>query len=211
MLAAMLTRLVFLLWLALPAGLLAHEVWARAQGTQVRERASGFRYTPTTCFETFPFPAPTDAHREAIAVVAQELNALRERWLNPPESTREEVLEFPASVDGPWARHVEKQSAVSGQLSVPETAAESAVLPVRYPRLVAQDDECAAKLKKRTLTNLDNERPTWLANAHEKLDAAVFPAYGWPADLSDEQILARLLMLNVDRRTSEIGNVRLEM
>ncbi|MBI3829439.1 MAG: class I SAM-dependent DNA methyltransferase [Planctomycetes bacterium] len=33
-----------------------HEVWARAQGTQVRERESGFRYTPTTCFETFPFP-----------------------------------------------------------------------------------------------------------------------------------------------------------
>jgi hypothetical protein len=35
-----------------------HEVWARAQGTQLRERESGFRYTPTTCFETFPFPWP---------------------------------------------------------------------------------------------------------------------------------------------------------
>ncbi|MBM4050352.1 MAG: class I SAM-dependent DNA methyltransferase, partial [Planctomycetes bacterium] len=37
-----------------------HEVWARAQGTQLRERESGFRYTPTTCFETFPFPELTD-------------------------------------------------------------------------------------------------------------------------------------------------------
>ena len=35
-----------------------HEVWARAHGTQVRERESGFRYTPTTCFETFPLPEP---------------------------------------------------------------------------------------------------------------------------------------------------------
>ncbi len=33
-----------------------HEVWALAQGTQLREKESGFRYTPTTCFETFPFP-----------------------------------------------------------------------------------------------------------------------------------------------------------
>ena len=54
-------------------------------------------------------------------------------------------------------------------------------------------------LKKRTLTNLYNARPTWLDNAHRKLDAAVFAAYGWPADLSDEEILARLLALNLAR------------
>ena len=56
-----------------------------------------------------------------------------------------------------------------------------------------------AELKKRTLTNLYNQRPTWLANAHKKLDQAVFAAYGWPADLSDEQILERLLALNLQR------------
>ena len=50
-----------------------HEVWARATGTQLREVESGFRYTPSTCFETFPFPwAPgaepvTDPQVEAIA------------------------------------------------------------------------------------------------------------------------------------------------
>jgi type II restriction/modification system DNA methylase subunit YeeA len=43
-----------------------------------------------------------------------------------------------------------------------------------------------AELKKRTLTNLYNQRPTWLDNAHRRLDEAVFAAYGWPADLSDE-------------------------
>jgi len=55
------------------------------------------------------------------------------------------------------------------------------------------------ELKRRTLTNLYNERPTWLANAHAKLDAAVLAAYGWPAEISDEAILARLLALNLER------------
>jgi hypothetical protein len=57
----------------------------------------------------------------------------------------------------------------------------------RYPRRVARDEDSVAKLKKCTLTNLDNERPTWLANAHHRLDVAVFAAYGWPADLSDDE------------------------
>jgi type II restriction/modification system DNA methylase subunit YeeA len=55
------------------------------------------------------------------------------------------------------------------------------------------------ELKKRTLTNLYNERPTWLDNAHKKLDKAVFAAYDWPDTLSDEEILERLLALNLER------------
>ena len=59
-----------------------------------------------------------------------------------------------------------------------------------------------AELKKRTLTNLYNARPTWLDLAHKKLDTAVFAAYGWPEkpeDLADEAILERLLALNLGR------------
>ena len=56
-----------------------------------------------------------------------------------------------------------------------------------------------AELKKRTLTNLYNERPEWLDAAHRRLDTAVFDAYGWPHDLSDEVILERLLALNLER------------
>ena len=63
-------------------------------------------------------------------------------------------------------------------------------------------DISEAELKKRTLTNLYNARPTWLDNAHRKLDAAVCAAYGWPADLSDDEILARLLALNLERATA---------
>ena len=60
-----------------------------------------------------------------------------------------------------------------------------------------KDADCAKQLAKRTLTNLYNERPTWLANAHAKLDAAVFAAYGWPITLTDDEILERLLQLNL--------------
>jgi type II restriction/modification system DNA methylase subunit YeeA len=42
---------------------LPHEVWSMAQGTQVRERESGFRYTPTSCFETSPSPIPPTSSR----------------------------------------------------------------------------------------------------------------------------------------------------
>ena len=206
-----------------------HEVWALAQGTQVREKESGFRYTPTTCFETFPFPfafdmegenalqfvaqlraahyhtahdnvvqeepppAMPNEHGSAIADAAQELNALRERWLNPPEWTETRLLKFPGSVSGPWARYVD-QATVNAKTSVGT---------VRYPRLEPRDADCAAKLKKRTLTNLYNERPAWLDLAHKKLDASVADAYGFPADLSDEQILERLLALNLERAAEE--------
>lgn len=160
-----------------------HEVWARSQGTQVRERESGFRYTPTTCFETFPFPAPAPEQTEAIAAAACNLDELRQRWLNPPEWTRTETLEFPGSTTGAWARYVHE-------------ADERGVGTVRYPSTVARDEEAARQLSKRTLTNLYNQRPAWLANAHADLDAAVATAYGFPADLTDEEILARLLELN---------------
>jgi len=62
------------------------------------------------------------------------------------------------------------------------------------------------ELKKRTLTNLYNARPTWLDLAHRKLDEAVLDAYGWPHDLSDEDILERLLELNLER-VAQIGKV----
>ena len=57
------------------------------------------------------------------------------------------------------------------------------------------------ELKKLTLTRLYNDRPTWLALAHEQLDRAVLDAYGWPHDLSDEALLERLLALNGERAT----------
>jgi hypothetical protein len=168
-----------------------HEAWTLAT-CGWHGKGNDVTYNPTTVFETFPFPwppgkEPTDDPRvQAIAQAAKELDELRSTWLNPPEWVREEVLEFPGSVDGPWARYVHD----------PE---DRGIGTVRYPRIVPKDAECAVKLKARTLTNLYNERPTWLALAHEKLDVAVFAAYGWDPSMSDDQLLESLLALNLQR------------
>ncbi len=68
-----------------------HRLWALRMGTQVRDAASGFRYTPTTTFETFPFPRPSDAQREAIAAAARELHERRHAALNPPAAGAAEL------------------------------------------------------------------------------------------------------------------------
>jgi hypothetical protein len=93
------------------------------------------------------------------------------------------VLEFPGSVSGPWGRYV-------------HDADSRGIGTVRYPRTVPKDEECAKKLKARTLTNLYNQRPTWLDLAHRKLNAAVFAAYGWNPDIAEDDLLAALLALN---------------
>ncbi len=175
-----------------------HEVWARSQGTQLRERESGFRYTPTTCFRTFPFPwppgdeDPDDPRVQGLAEAAGTLCEQRQNWLYPDEYTETETLEFPASVDGPWARYV-------------EDAGKDGIGTARYERTVV-DPPFEDAMKKRTLTNLYNEMPTWLENAHEKLDEAVFNAYAeatgdpaWSPDMSDEDLLEKLLELNLER------------
>lgn len=99
---------------------------------------------------------------------------------------RTEVLEFPGSVDGPWKRYVTNPNL-------------EGIGTVKYPRLVAKDVQALVQLKNRTLTQLYNERPTWLANAHKKLDEAVFAAYAWPSTLADDELLAKLLELNLAR------------
>jgi hypothetical protein len=177
-----------------------HRVWALNRGTFLEDRP---RYTPTTCFETFPFPRATPAQETAIAAVAKELNQLREGWLNPRDWTETRTLEFSGSITGAWTRYIAPESVDK----------ETSIGKVVYPRLEPKDAKCAADLKKRTLTKLYNERPAWLDLAHKTLDAAVAAAYGWPADLTDDQILEKLLALNLERaaveaRTSETQKPR---
>ena len=73
------------------------------------------------------------------------------------------------------------------------------VAPGCRERIPPKTAEAAAKLKTRTLTNLYNERPSWLDSAHAELDRAVASAYGWPEDISTEDALARLPALNLER------------
>jgi hypothetical protein len=124
---------------------------------------------------------------------------------NPPEWTKTEVLEFPGSADGPWRRYIDPATVRPrphpGPL--PEGEGTSGIGTVRWPRTVPKDPDCAESLKKRTLTNLYNARPAWLAEAHRKLDEAVFAAYGWDPGISDEALLERLLSLNLRRASGE--------
>ena len=155
-----------------------HELWALRMGTSLEDRP---RYTPSTTFETFPFPEgltpdipaaayAADPRAQKIAAAAARLNELREAWLNPADL----VVRVPEVVAG-------------------------------YPdRILPVSPEAAAILKKRTLTALYNARPAWLAHAHQALDAAVAAAYGWAEAeraglLPDDEILARLFALNQAR------------
>lgn len=74
------------------------------------------------------------------------------------------------------------------------------VVPGFPDRILPKSPAAAAVLKGRTLTNLYNTRGisagTWLDNLHRTLDDAVAAAYGWPAGLSDDDVLARLLAIN---------------
>ena len=88
------------------------------------------------------------------------------------------------------------------------------VVPGYPDRILPVDGAAAKELNKRTLTNLYNARPQWLANAHATLDAAVADAYGWGDEwragpkeqgLSDDEILARLFRLNQDRAAAQLA------
>ena len=71
-----------------------------------------------------------------------------------------------------------------------------------YPDRIVARPGFEKQLAARTLTNLYNQRPSWLAQAHETLDAAVAAAYGWPditASTPDDELLKRLLALNRER------------
>ena len=77
-------------------------------------------------------------------------------------------------------------------------------LAPRLASLLPIDEDAERELRRRTLTNLYNTRPAWLANLHRDLDTAVFAAYGWPesvspSELGEEERLGRLLALNLGR------------
>ena len=155
-----------------------HVVWALAVGSSLEDRPV---YTTSRCVEPFPFPEgltldlqpSAQLHAEAIARAAHRLNALREAWLNPPE----------------WTERVPEVIPLGMQTSP-------------YPDRIVAKPGHEKDLADRTLTRLYNQRPAWLDAAHKALDLAVAAAYGWAdysADMADEEILKRLLALNIAR------------
>lgn len=152
-----------------------HEVWALRMGTSLEDRP---RYTSKTTFRTFPFPrdmTPRDTEEGAPSGPLAEAIATAARRLN---ELRENWLN-----PSEWVERVPEE--VPG-----------------YPERIVSKPGHEAELKKRTLTNLYNQRPAWLEGAHQALDVKVARAYGWrdyDRDWPEEEILRRLLALNLER------------
>jgi hypothetical protein len=178
-----------------------HELWSLKLCTWMG-KGNDPRYTPSSTFETFPFPpglTPADtAHQRteplpdgalipadlptgprenaaAIARAAKRLNDLRTRWLNPPE----------------WCDRIPEVTPLGMERSP-------------YPDRLVPKPAHEKELAKRTLTNLYNAPPAWLTKAHADLDTTVATAYGWTdsATPGDDEILRRLLALNRVRATT---------
>ncbi|MFM9428255.1 hypothetical protein RCH10_004717 [Variovorax sp. GrIS 2.14] len=174
-----------------------HELWSLHMGSWMG-KGNDPRYTPTTCFSTFPFPdglAPnngvagieatddgvaiprdltkpgTRAHAIAIGQAAKTLVDRRDQYLNPPE----------------WTERV------PGAVPVGRTVSP-------YPDRIIPKTGHDSDLQERALTKLYNNKPAWLRGLHEALDGAVASAYEWadytPA-MPDEEITERLLALNL--------------
>ena len=125
-----------------------HILWATRMGTSLEDRP---RYTPTTCFETFPFPRPTNPQLETISKASVYLEQCR--------------------------AHLKSKG---------KTLTEA------YNAL----EECRKKPS-------PTHQAFTLMDAHERLDKAVFAAYGWEYPLIEDEILERLLALNLERAAAQ--------
>ncbi len=147
-----------------------HEAWSLRKGTSLEDRP---RYTPTTTFATFPFPDGLSPD-----IPASDYKA------NPHAQAIASAAQRLVELRDHWLNPSEWVEWVDEPV------------PGYPPRPVPRDKKAATELKKRTLTNLYNARPQWLADAHARLDAAVAAAYGWPDGITDDEALSKLLALN---------------
>lgn len=145
------------------------------------------------CFETFPFPWPlgqepaesADPRVAAIAHWARELVNWRDAWLNPPPP--------PSNViDVAYERLLKVRTLTNlynGLTYYRDTAKQGGFFdPAEF-----------AKVTRNAVTRPDIIE---LDDIHTALDAAVLDAYGWPHNLTADQILERLLALNLERATN---------
>ena len=160
-----------------------HEVWSLALGGW-HGVGNDPQYTPSLGFETFPFPDGLTPDRPAAD------------YASDPRA--QAIAEAACALDAHRQAWLNPPDLVR---RVPE------VVPGYPDRLLPADAAAAKELRKRTLTNLYNARPAWLAHAHAALDAAVAAAYGWADEwaegMTDDAILARLFALNQERAAGE--------
>ena len=152
-----------------------HEIWSLRLCTWLGV-GNDPRYTPTTTFATFPFPEGLAPDVPAAAYADDPRAAAIADAARRLVELRDRWLNPPE-----WVEWIDEPVPAYPKRPIPTATAD------------------LEQLKRRTLTNLYNQRPQWLANAHATLDTAVATAYTWPADISDEDALRELLELNLYR------------
>ena len=193
-----------------------HELWSLRMCTWMG-KGNDPRYTPTTCFETFPFPpglspadtAPkSDEERQALGYIPFVGEIGDQDGITPIAPYSEPTPALIANTSQRChAQAIAKAAFTLNQLreawlNPPDwvkwtrtPAEEKAGFPLRPVAKPLHEDS----LKKRTLTNLYNLRPTWLDIAHNNLDKAVALAYGWndyAPEMADNTVLSLLLAMN---------------
>jgi hypothetical protein len=160
-----------------------HIAWALLSGGTLEDRP---RYTKSLCFDPFPFPDPPDALKARIRAKGEELDAHRKRVQREhPDLTLTQIYnvrERIVQIEG----HAKASHALASrdQVSVPPLSAKE------------------IDIRDRALVLILNE-------IHDEIDALVADAYGFPRDLGEEDILARLVALNKERAAEEKrGHIR---
>ena len=149
-----------------------HEAWSLRLGTWFG-KGNDPKYTPATTFERFPFP-------EGLApAVPAASYAVEPRAVAIADAAR---------------RLVELRDRWINPPELVEWTSES--VPDYPQRPVPRNQAASAQLKRRTLTNLYNNLPQWLVDAHHAVDAAVAAAYGWPLKSSVDDALRELMSLD---------------
>jgi hypothetical protein len=175
-----------------------HVVWALAAGGTLENRPV---YNNTRCFEPFPFPATSDEQKQTIRALAEQLDAHRKR---------QQALYPDLTLTGMYnvlekLREIEKcrggiYDALGSTETTPGTTETTPGAMNRAPTIIL-----TAKEK----TIHEQGLVAILKQLHDELDAAVFAAYGWPATLSDAEILEKVVALNRERaREEEQGLIR---
>jgi len=163
-----------------------HELWVRRKGTQLREAASGSRYSPTETFMTFPFPWPLgkepkeydDSCVKKVAELSRRLDTFRNNLLNPDELTKSNV----------------------GEITLGKRTLTYLYNALEHYRGFFKGKSHNTKeweLFSKKVIRLDEIEE--LDQIHNELNHAVFDCYGWGYFLTDEEILDRLLILNQER------------
>jgi hypothetical protein len=136
------------------------------------------RYNHSRCYKPFPFPEVIESQKVHIRELAEQLDAHRKRQqAQHPRLTMTDMYNVLEKLRM-WEKVDSGQLAVgSGQLAVSLSDTERRIHEAGLVSVLKQ--------------------------LHDELDAAVFEAYGWPRDLSDEEILERLVALNAERAVEE--------